>query len=348
VFASPTRYHGETDLVFAMLQVQQHGGLNLLITDGMQSGGTYLRVKDALLNMVRDGWGLWLFSLKLPFNGIYDPEQTLDLDALEPSIRECAAQDDNEAKVTHKSGSTRLYNYSGKKPLLIFILTKDIKLGRELTQRLEFNLKADPQYFAQVAELSPLFHRGLDFSAAEAVSDYVRLEENQNEVIIHSDTADQTRVKEINIPVKWQAGEAPFTQPFHETPAFATPPIVPWMEDLLKPTPDDNDPEGKYTPGRFKVPFVSEVAWYRFLCGTRIISCEELKPETLNLEVWTEFQDVKDGWWTTLNTDNSYQCPARIYKLGELVHDLAQVAKERLKPEQRKATRSIRLIVGRV
>ncbi|MGB7925480.1 MAG: hypothetical protein WCF57_19735 [Pyrinomonadaceae bacterium] len=348
-FGAPGKYRGETDLVFALRYIQQKDGLSVFVTDGMQSQGTYLRVKEELLKMVRDGWGVWLLSVKLPFNGLYDPEQTIDLDALGPSINDCARHDDPRAVVTYKAGSNRFYNYAGLKPLLLFVLTKDTTVGRELTQRLDFNLKADPQYSSQVAELSPLFYRGLSFSAAEPVSDYVRLEEGTNEVVIHSDTIDEQRIKEVIVPVLWQAGEPPVPQPFKEWPTFSPPESVSWVEDEPQAVADESDPEGKRTPGRFKVRFVSELPWYRhWFCFLPFIDCEDVKAEPLNLQVWTEFREVEAPWWAALNADNSYQCPTRVYKLTELAHDVAQAAKERLKPEERKAIKSLRLVIGRV
>jgi hypothetical protein len=347
-FAAPAKYRGDTDLIFALQQLQKQGGVSVFVTDGMQSGGTYLKVKEELLKMVRDSWGIWLVSVKLPFKGIYDPEQTIDLDVLEPSIQQCAQSDDPHAVVTHKPGSKRIYSYEGAKPLLLFVLTKDAKLGRDLAQRLDFNLKADPQYSAQVAELAPLFYRGLSFSTAQPVSDYVRLDESPNGVIIHSDPIDGKRIKELAVPVLWQAGEPPIMQPFKESPAFSPPELVSWVEEVPQTVPDENDPQGKQTPGRFRVQFVSELHWYRRLCFLPFIACEEMKTEPLNLQVWTEFDEVPSPWWATLNAENSYQCPTRIYKLTELAHDLAQAAKERLKLDERKATKSLRLIVGRV
>jgi hypothetical protein len=347
-FSAASQYRGNTDLVFALQHVQRQSGLSVFVTDGMQSGGTYLRVKDELLKMVQDGWGIWLLSIKLPFNGIYDPEQTIDLNTLGPSIQQCAQQDDPRAAIKYRPGANQFYTYTGLKPLLIFVLTKDTAAGREVTQRVDSNLKADPQYSAQVAELSPLFYRGLSFSAAQPVSDYIRLDENLDGVVIHSDTIDGQRIKEVVLPVVWQAGEPLVPQPFKELPTFAPPTSVSWVEEEPQAVADDSDPEGKQTPGRFRVRFVSELPWYRSLCFLPLISCEEVKSESLNLQIWTEFREVEAPWWSQLNAENSYQCPTRVYKLTELARDLALAAKERLKPEDQKATKSLKLIIGRV
>lgn len=345
-FSSQANYRGETDLVFALQHIQKHNGLTVFVTDGMQSGGTYLRVKNELLNMVRDGWGLWLLALKLPFDGVYDPEQTIDLEVVGPSIQECARQDDSHASVSFKKGSNRFYNYAGLKPLLFFVLTKDATAGRELVQRLDFNLKADPQYSVNAAELAPLFYRGLSFAATQPASDFVHIDEAPSGVLIRSDPLDGVRVKEVIVPVIWQAGEPLVSQPFKESPSFSPPETVAWIEEEPQAVADDSDPEGKQTPGRFKVRFVSELPWYRKLCFLPFISCADVKSEALTLQVWTEFHELEAPWWTSLNVDNSYQCPNRVYKLAELAHDLAKAAKERIKPEERKTVKSLRLVVG--
>ncbi|HEX8072863.1 MAG TPA: hypothetical protein VF546_23155 [Pyrinomonadaceae bacterium] len=349
-FGTLKSYRGDTDLVFALQQMQQRGGLNVFATDGMQSGGTYLQVKEQLLRMVRDGWGVWLLAVKLPFDGTFDPEQPLDLETARGAIEQCARQDDPRAVISYKPGSTRFYNYAGLKPLLLFVLTKDIGAGRDLTQRLAANLKADPQYSAQVAELAPLFYRGVSFAAAQPASDFMRVEEGADGVVIHSDpVADEELVKEVLVPVVWGGEQPPIPQPFVERPTFMPPGEVSWVPDTPEVSADESDPEGKRTPGRFRVRFVSELAWYRRFCTILpFISCDEAKPDPLDLQVWTEFHEAEAPWWGALNTDNSYECPARVYKLAELAHDLAQAAKERLNPEARKVSKSLKLIVGRV
>jgi hypothetical protein len=234
------------------------------------------------------------------------------------------------------------------KPLLLFILTKDIQAGRELTQKLDFNLKSDPQYSSQVAELSPLFYRGLGFAPTQPVSDYIRLEEAADQVVIRSDTVDGQRIKEVDVPVTWLAGEPPLPQPFAETPTYSPPGTVSWIEDEPQVTTEENDPEGKQ-PGRFKVMFVSEISTLRrIFCILPFVSCESAKSDALKLEVWTMFQETQSPWWASINTDNSYECPSRVYKLTELARDLAQAAKERINPESRKVVKTLKLIVGPV
>src|SRR6185369_9370637 len=345
-FGIPVNYHGETDLVLALQHIQKQNGLTVFVTDGMQSGGTYLRVKEEMLKMVRDGWGMWLLALKLPFDGVYDPEQSIDLEVMGPAIQECARQNDNRSSVTFKKGSNRFYNYAGLKPLLFFILSKDPIAGRDLVRRLDFNLKADPQYSANVAELAPLFYRGLNFAATQPVSDFVHIDEVPTGVIIRSDPIDGVRLKEVTVPVVWQAGEPLVPQPFKESPSFSPPDTVAWVEEEPQAVADESDPEGKLTPGRFKVRFVSEMPWYRKLCFLPFISCEDAKSDVLNLQIWTEFQESPDPWGVALNVDNSYQCPNRVYKLTELARDLALAAKERIKPEERKVVKSLKLVVG--
>lgn len=347
-FSAPGSYHGETDLVLALQEVERRGGTGLLVTDGMPSGGTYLRVKEELLKMVRGGWGVWLVSVKLPFNGKIDPEQALDFDTLSGHIRQCASADDPNSAVTHERGSNRFYTFAGLRPLLLFVLTKDAAAGRALTLRVEANLKADPQYSAHVAELAPLFYRGLTFAPAQPVSDYMNLNEGPETLAIRSDTVDGQRTKEVWVPVLWRAGEPPVAQPFKETPAFAPPEAVSWVEEEVVTVADESDPQGLRSPGRVRVRFVSEKPWYRSLCFLRFISCDDAKSDALKLQVWTEFNESQDQWWNALNVDNSYQCPTRVYKLAELARDLSRAAKEQIKPEEQKVTKSLTLVIGRV
>jgi hypothetical protein len=188
----------------------------------------------------------------------------------------------------------------------------------------------------------------LSFTAAEPVSEYVHLDNNPDGVVIHSDTVDGQREKEIVMGVVWQMEEPAIPQPFKEMPTYAPFEQVSWVDNEPQVMPDESDPEGKRTVGKLHVRFISEVPWYRSLCFLPFIACEEAKADPLNMVVWTEFHEVELPWWDALNTDNSYQCPARVYKLSELAHDLAQAAKERIRPEERKLVKSFKLVVGRV
>jgi len=345
-FGSKSRYQGNTDLVYAFRHIHQNEFQALLVTDGMQSEGMYLNVKDQLKQIVGDGWGVWLFAIKLPFDGVYDPEQQLNIQENKPVIEQCIKQDDPNANVTErKKESTRIFNYHGLRPLLIFVLAKTPDSGRQLTQRISANLNADPQLPAQVVELAPLVYRGVGFGDLQTITDYVRIEGSTERPIIHSDPLGE-RTKEIHLPIVWKNPPAPLVQAYEEVPRW-NPNQPSWIEEPLDVITDDRQAGNEESPGKIKIRFVSELPWLRsVLCNLPFIACRSENAELLNLTIWTEFTKPETLWWRDLNSDTSWQCPSRVYKLSDLTDELSELSVARQTAAHQPQTKSLQLIVA--
>jgi hypothetical protein len=343
-FASPANYRGGTNLVYALQNIHQNSYLSMFVTDGMQSEGMYVKVKDKLKQMASEGWGVWLFAIRLPFDGVYDPEQLITFEDARPMIEQCIQKDDPHAQITPRGASSnRLFNYKGLRPLLIFVFAKDAAVGRALAQKISFNLNADPQFPTQEVELSPLVYRGIDFSEAQPISDYIRLENSSDRVVIHSDTVDEQRIKEIVIPVAWMSDLPSIPQAYNEGPQW-TPDQVSWIEDEPEIINAEEEP-----PGKIKVRFISELSWLRStFCFLPFVSCTSEKSDMLNISIWTDFTKAQPAWWDEMNTDTSWQCPSRVYKLAELTKELGEISIERHKAAHPPKTKALKLIVGPV
>src|SRR5258708_5088977 len=71
-FSRQDSYRKNTDLVQALTFIHQQSDAAILVTDGMQSEGMYAGIKEQLHHMASEGWGVWLFALKIPFDGLID------------------------------------------------------------------------------------------------------------------------------------------------------------------------------------------------------------------------------------------------------------------------------------
>lgn len=344
-FGSAASYRGGTDLVYALQYIRRNTSQAVFVTDGMQSEGLYLKVKDELKQIAGEGWGIWVFAIKMPFDGLYDPEQQLNVDEAKPLIEQCVTKDDPSARVTFRTQkSTRYFNYAGLRPILVFTFAKNADAGRQVAQRIAQNLNADPQLPAQLVELTPLAYRGVDFKEPKRVSDYVRLDNSADKTVVTSDTVDGQRTKELQVPIAWLGQVQAVPQAYDEVPRWdANQPT--WIEEEIQITDNaDGDPQAL---GDIKIRFISELSWFRNnFCFLPFISCTSEKADPLNLTIWTEFAPSESAWWQDLNSDTSWQCPSRVYKFTELTTQLGQLAAERQTAAHKPKTKAVQLIIG--
>ncbi len=356
-FADGKSYRGDTDMVAALASIRERGRLSVLVTDGMQSEGKYLAVKSRLKEMAGEGWGIWLFAAYMQFDGGFDPEQKVDLDLLLPDIQACARADDPNAQVTlRKDPARRSYVYKGLRPLVVFLFSKDAGEGRQTALNLLRNLNADRQFLAdseprhspKVVELAPLAYRGIDASDAQKVdpADYVELETPSPEArAVRSYTVDGKRLKQVFMPVVWLGEEPPLPQAYDEL-ARADAGQASWLsgEAAVEAAYEGQDP--KQVSGNVRFEFVSEQSGLRsFFCFLPFISCREEKSDALAVTLWTEMQ-TKPGWWDELSADNSWQCPAKVYKLTDLTKEVAAESAARHTAAHPPKVISIKLIVA--
>jgi hypothetical protein len=310
----------------------------------MQSEGMYLGIKLHLKRMASEGWGIWLFGLDMPFDGVIDAEQPVDLTTFRQDIEACVRKHDPNSQVIIRPGANRFFEYRGLRTLLIFVFFKDASAGRQVAQRVFSNLQADPQFAprVKVAELAPLIRRGVDISEPEKadLSDYLQIDNfSSGSPIIRSDTADRKRIKGLRIPVVWRGDPSPIQQALVEVPKYDR--VLPsWVNDE-RPVGIQPGQDANRVIDNIEIRIISDLPWYK-----RWVSGRDEKSEVLNLTLWTEFVMPESGWWDNLNTDNSWQCPAKVYKLSELVKDVATVAAERHKANNPPKTVTFKLIVG--
>lgn len=347
-FAAARNYGGDTDLANAIGNIRENHQLAVLVTDGLQSEAKYLSIKDQLSKTVTAGWGLWLIEVDLPFRGIYDTEMAIDLQGLKPSIEACAQSRDKQARVTLKPKSDRIYEYAGSRPLLMFVFSKDTNAGRQLTEKLISNITADKRFAPRAVEIAPLIYRGVQF--VEPVlgdpSDYMRVDNfSTGTAIIHSDTADAKRTKDLVLPIAWSADPPSLPQVFDEKANYDFEQCS-WLHQDPRDEPTAADQDARIT-GNVRFTIISELSWFRsHFCWFPGFSCSEEKSGALNLVASTEFEPTPNQWWTELSTDTSWECPNKVFKLSELVKDVASEAVKHHQQQRKDNNVTFKLVVG--
>jgi len=349
-FAATRNYGGDTDLANAIKGVRENYQEAILVTDGLQSQARYLAIKEQLSKIAGEGWGLWLLEVDLPFHGIYDTEMPVDLTTLQPGILACARQRDPQAQVTvQKKNSTRIYDYQGVRPLLMFVFSKDAAGGRQLTQRILANISADKRFSPQVVEIAPLIYRGVEFGEPQLgdPADYLRVDDfATGNATIRSDTADAKRTKDLVLPITWSSEPASLPQVFNEVPSYDYQQCS-WLYEDMSNEPLSPDQNPVQVTGNVRLKLISEVSWLRsHFCWLPGVSCSEEKSDPLSIYTSSEFVPVDGGWWDRLSTDTSWECPDKVFKLSELVKDVATEAVKRHREHRKDRSLTLKLRVG--
>ncbi|MBU0553222.1 hypothetical protein KJ940_17260 [Myxococcota bacterium] len=159
--------------------------ISVIITDGLEAttartqpdgqsgdcvpGPDVACLQRALAERAQQGYGVWMIAVSLRFRGKVFAERGLDqvmfarvrdhLNALREQP-EWSGVDFEATKLREEqSTGNHLYEYVGVRPLIVFVLSRDIKLGREVTQhvmkRLESEHVATPKDRLKSIELAP-------------------------------------------------------------------------------------------------------------------------------------------------------------------------------------------------
>lgn len=172
--------------------------ISVFITDGLESGsplaaGTpeggggaipgpnVYRLRDAINERSKDGFGTWALTISVPFSGRIIPERglgkelfkraqdhlkTVALDPAYQGIRMEARDHKMELNGEHH------YYYLGPRPLLVLAVSQDIALGRafveDLKKRLRDEKVSQPADRIESLELAPHDVRGISFSGLKS------------------------------------------------------------------------------------------------------------------------------------------------------------------------------------
>ncbi|MBK7823521.1 MAG: hypothetical protein IPJ61_21275 [Tessaracoccus sp.] len=331
--------------------------LTIVVTDGMQAsaggtGGTNVAAACAqgadpgcLTAVLRaradEGFGVWMVGVLLPFSGNHYVERPLSADYFARTAAHVADMNTDPRKVgftfsvkgpirTDQAGNG-YFPYTGYKPLLILVFSRDVALGRRFVNSLERKLKnaplragtMKPDDSVMTAELAPL-----DVAPQKIESLTVLPLAQQQAEGIDPPAFAEFRI-EGTAPVDdglsskfWcgAGGKGLFTVSVKEIGAGTLPPY------LVATTQLRIDPKAPFAPVRPAggvVPVRGEST--QFLTG---LNCAPLAKGHTELRATVESTialdaTAADAWWNTgksgWSSEDNWQMPERLYGLDVLV-----------------------------
>ncbi len=311
--------------------------VTILLTDGFQTsvtpgGGASPEVNCAggadpaclgslLAARVREGYGVWLGRIVMPFAGTYYPERPVD--EMWPRI-EAHVTDLNtnhpewngvqfRAERGHHASPSGAFRWEGARPLLMFILSRDIERGRNLVARMQEFLPTESTIFARSAALDVAFSELAPFESATA-----RVQEASIRRATNGGPADAVHVSpatrnaqgadvSIRCALEGQAS-------FPVTTSFVRPPRIP--------------------------SYINVVPSWRVVSGEATLLRPQARPGTLDLDVGVDCRRLTQGlhterlgvyvewsrnparlaqeWFVRDSVETSYEAPERVYRLREM------------------------------
>ncbi|MDP3273937.1 MAG: hypothetical protein Q8Q09_02000 [Deltaproteobacteria bacterium] len=132
--------------------------VTILVTDGAQSSSTPFNgaasgdvactggadpscIAALLRQRIEEGYGVWVLRLRLPFNGRYFSERRIDREMFARTTAHIAQVNRDErgwsgvsltARRPNFTGDSGSYEFSGARPLMLFVLSRDIPTARTL------------------------------------------------------------------------------------------------------------------------------------------------------------------------------------------------------------------------
>jgi len=335
----------------------QEGGLidssriAVLVTDGVQaqsgsaSGKACLGGADPeciaylLKQRAKDGYGIWLALLLMPFKGTYDAERPLDethWQRIEEHLS-TLPQDSHFQGVTFKADRAqakapfRSYQFQGVKPYLVVALSKDWRAGRAFIRQFTENIQkarvTEPADGIYRIELAPLPSQTLQLDNIRQspgdVNPRIRLIERRRKDGFFDFLVECER-----------EGRTTFILEAKEREEAQTILEGVQMTFNLVPSGDGNlKPESLVVKGELsRVKDEKTGGWIyqtELTCDCRSVtpnrSGEEYK-RWLKLQTVLSAQLDASSPWAALHADNTYEKPERFYGLKEIVQKVLEPA----------------------
>ncbi len=309
--------------------------INVFITDGLESGSPLVgatqggsaipgpnvfRLRDAINERIKDGFGAWVLTISLPFNGRVIPERGLGQElfkraqshlqqvALDPAY----AGIPMEAKdlVRPERDGTQHYQYIGPRPIVLIVLTQDIELGRSyvsaLKTRLDNERVSQPANMVEAVEFAPhdvqsfVFNRLTTTISRGDRTHFMRIAERREE-------SGMVGRYECRGPASGRVELAAFVARKSDVKLPAG--LKQTLEARLTPQTTDSGAVTAPSPlgqGRFAVE----------------IDCAKIANDaTFEVELTSGVvaSDGASGWWHRWSAPNPYEMPEKVYGLADFV-----------------------------
>lgn len=320
--------------------------VTVLVTDGAQSSSTPFNasatgevactggadpscIAALLRQRIDEGYGVWVLRVRLPFNGKYFSERRIDRDMFARTTAHIAEVNRNErswsgvtlaARRPNFTGDSGSYELSGARPLLVFVLSRDIESGRLLvnemlrrvrTERIGAGTTDDiassewAPFEGYDARLTAAQRMDSGGAADEVRVDRARVQNGALTVPVTCSLRGRARVRVQGSVVQGAMAPPPFADVRfdwrRETPAARGVALAPSAI--------------RAAPGAFD--------------GVFDVDCTGL-PAGRFRYTWSVFghwqlseQAAQREWWTTESAENSYEMPERVFGLADMARNVA-------------------------
>lgn len=311
--------------------------LTVLITDGFQStvspgGGASPDVHCAggadpaclgslLAARVREGYGVWLVRIVMPFAGTYFPERPVgemwpriaahveDLNRNHPEWTGVTFR----ASRGHRDSPSGAFRWEGARPLLMFVLSRDIPLGRNFVAKVTEFLPTEDTIFARSAALDVASVELAPFEGASARIQEASIRRSQSggaADAVHIAPAGRT-ARGVQVSARCSlAGVASF----QALTTFQRGARIPAFVDVV--------PSWRVVTGA--AAWLSPAAVPGTLNLNVGIDCRRLPrgthTQTLGVHVdWRRNAQLAQQWFMRESAETSYEAPESVYRLREIV-----------------------------
>jgi hypothetical protein len=318
----------------------------ILVTDGAQSssipfnatatgdvacaGGADPSCIAALLRQrIDEGYGVWVMRVRLPFNGKYFSERRIDRAMFARTVAHIADVNRNDrswsgvtlsVRRPNFTGDSGSYELSGARPLLVFVLSRDIESGRlvvnEMLRRVRTErIGAGTPDDVVASEWAPFEGYDARLTAAQRLDsggaaddvrvDRVRVQGGSLIVPVTCSLRGRARLRVQGSIVQGSIAPPPFADVRlewrRETPAARGIALIPSTI--------------RAAPGPFE--------------GVFEVDCSGL-PAGRFRYTWSVFgqwrlneQAAQREWWSLESAENSYEMPERVFGLADLARNVA-------------------------
>jgi hypothetical protein len=342
IFARPSTYTGQTTpLVGTITKTTTDYTSVFILTDGMESDNLYLQLQETVASLAQTGWGIWIILMPLPFNGRYDLEQPLNPEMHLEKMVSCVHQRNAAWQVSLVRNANRTIQFRGERPLLIFAFDKNPDQGRQrvinVVRELERELRRP-----EVVELSPLHLREFTIARFEPKTLGVQVldsvENGPRRVI--ADPEDGGPIKRLTVHLSWKRPESSVPQPFQEQWLLSRTRKTEWGELLI-----NKATNLAASPGSLSLTIDSEIGLLESI-GHLFSRGPIVRDSMLQFRISSILRNPIEGWWNDWNSETTWECPHKAFKLASLIARISTVARDRIMKEPPEERATLKLQIG--
>jgi hypothetical protein len=342
LFANQNSYTGKrTPLAETIKRATESYESIVIVTDGMESNNLYLQLQDAINPLAQNGWGVWILLLPMSFEGKYDLEQPLNAEENYEDMMNCVREQNPSWSVKIDPLARQTIEFSGERPLLLFVFDRDPEAGRNHVTSLAKSIGDNLKRNSEAVELSPLYLREYQTERVEPTTLGVTVVPDGNVKRVITNPNDGGAQKRLLFHLAWKRSAAQIEQPLREQWTLSRTKRANWANLRISQETDTNK-----SPGQLSLAVSADLTWSEWFWGI-FSSGPVVRVELFEFNVASTLADQpQDGWWNQWNVDTTWRCPQKVFKLKSLIERISGVARERIVNNPPQETTTLKLQIG--